>query len=144
MGPAFNSLSYFIRSSLSCVLSGKAWLVLNRQLESLQEVRLRENNWPQKLQERVRHQLVVSKNLTDTGLEQLLWEKSDVTKSPLSCLSGNSHSRDWWEKLPRTLKLIWDSRVQQLELCRYVMNGCLLQSGSFTQIGSSVNTMFMT
>ena len=55
------------------------------------------------------------------GLVLWLCVRSVVIRSPLSCWSASCPSSAWWEKSPRTSRLICVSRAQPSELCRSVL-----------------------
>ena len=76
------------------------------------------NSWPPRQHERVHQPPVVLRSRTDTGLEQSLFVRSDVTRRAQSYWSGNCPSSDWCVKSLRTSRPISDSKAQRCWLCR--------------------------
>ena len=108
------------RSNHSLFTSRKiqTWLVQSRPLVNPPEERLQGSSLPPKLLARVPQQQEAWRSHTDTGQEQLHWEKSVVTRRAPNCWSENCPSSDWFVKSPRTSRLICDSRAQLLWLFR--------------------------
>merc|ERR1712027_46258 len=82
------------------------WPVLSRPLVNPLEERLPGSSWPPRLPGNLLHPLEESRNLTDTDLVLWLSERSEDTRSPLSCSSESCHSSVSREKLLRISKLI--------------------------------------
>jgi hypothetical protein len=114
----FAHLSLF-RFTYTTTRPRKQWPVRNRQLASRPVARHHANSWRPKPLVRVHRRPAASRNRIVTDRVQSRSEKSDATRRALNFSYASCRFNAWSEKLHRTLKPTWDSRVQPSGPSRY-------------------------